>query len=392
MDAADSQQSSCGIPYSEMPSGRWSIVIQADNSDFQVVREFELTVAVPQRITVTITPTVVVGMTSTEQDITLSKTAILTSLSILPPPTVTAPCSSLGLSSTQTVTAYPPVSYATFRTTVLHTRTVGSVTSNYHTTVVATPTCHGGRSGGGPVADKPAPIPSVPKPSGCGGGCRPWFGSGGWGWSDGRRRGDQGGKGGGGDQGGGNRRGGGGGVGGGGGSWGGGKGGGNGDGGGGGNRGGGGGGRGGGGGGRGRGRGGFSGTDEAVELGLDERQLSKIAAAITTVTFEAATTITQTTIVVVPGRTEVETVYSQVYKTFIPPAQTVCEEAEPATITVFSTQPAQTVYQVDHITQDTVVTVWVGRTRYSTSTDYKEATACWAAGGRYGVQGFNSRL
>lgn len=44
----------------------------------------------------------------------------------------------------------------------------------------------------------------------------------------------------------------------------------------------------------------------------------------------------------------------------IPPAQTVCEEADPATITVYSTQPAQTVYQVDHITHDTVVTVWVG--------------------------------
>src|SRR4051812_3269224 len=39
MDTTDSQQSSCGIPYFEMPSGKWSIVIQADSSDFQVIRE-----------------------------------------------------------------------------------------------------------------------------------------------------------------------------------------------------------------------------------------------------------------------------------------------------------------------------------------------------------------
>ncbi|KAK4158756.1 hypothetical protein QBC43DRAFT_294705, partial [Cladorrhinum sp. PSN259] len=144
-----------------------------------------------------------------------------------------------------------------------------------------------------------------------------------------------------------------------------------------------GGGRGGGGGGRGRGRGELP-DDDGSELGPKRRLLPNIAA-VTTVTVEATKTITQSTTLLVPGQTEVETVYSQVVRTFTPPAQTVCQEAETATITVFSIQPAQTVYQIDHITLNTVATVWVGQTRYSTSTDYRAATACWAAGGRYGV-------
>jgi hypothetical protein len=60
------KESSCGVTYSQMSSGKWTIIIQADNHDFQVVREFELTVTVPERLTVTVTPTVVVGVTSTE--------------------------------------------------------------------------------------------------------------------------------------------------------------------------------------------------------------------------------------------------------------------------------------------------------------------------------------
>ncbi|KAK4162809.1 hypothetical protein QBC43DRAFT_240602, partial [Cladorrhinum sp. PSN259] len=111
------KQSSCGVTYSQMSSGKWTIIIQADNHDFQAVREFELTVTVPERITVT------------------------TSLSVLTPQTITALCDDHHIAETRTVTAYPPVSYTTLKTTVQHTRTVGTTTSNYQTTVVATATC-----------------------------------------------------------------------------------------------------------------------------------------------------------------------------------------------------------------------------------------------------------
>ena len=43
-----------------------------------------------------------------------------------------------------------------------------------------------------------------------------------------------------------------------------------------------------------------------------------------------------------------------------PPAQTVCEEPQVPTITVFANQPAQTIWDVDYVTMRTEVTVWVG--------------------------------
>lgn len=48
-----------------MHSGKWTIVIQADSIDFQVIREFQLTVQALEKVTTTVTPTVVVGVTST---------------------------------------------------------------------------------------------------------------------------------------------------------------------------------------------------------------------------------------------------------------------------------------------------------------------------------------
>ncbi|KAK4226383.1 hypothetical protein QBC38DRAFT_325901, partial [Podospora fimiseda] len=65
MDDINTQLSSCGIKYSDMNSGKWSIIIQAENVDFQVIREFELFVEVPERTTVVVTPTVVEGVTKT---------------------------------------------------------------------------------------------------------------------------------------------------------------------------------------------------------------------------------------------------------------------------------------------------------------------------------------
>lgn len=55
-----------------MYSGTWMIIIQADNVNFQVVREFNLTVQAVEKTTVTATPTVVVGVTSHEPDISTS--------------------------------------------------------------------------------------------------------------------------------------------------------------------------------------------------------------------------------------------------------------------------------------------------------------------------------
>ena len=57
------------IGYSDMYSGTWMIIIQADNVNFQVVREFKITVQAIEKTTVTATPTVVVGVTSQEPDI-----------------------------------------------------------------------------------------------------------------------------------------------------------------------------------------------------------------------------------------------------------------------------------------------------------------------------------
>ncbi|KAK4191295.1 hypothetical protein QBC35DRAFT_448567 [Podospora australis] len=364
------QQSSCGIPYSDMPSGKWSIIIQADNTDFQVIREFNLTVvAASDRITTTVTPTVVVGVTSTAPGLTQTTTVTQTSLSVATPKTITAICSH---NDAIEVTSYLPATKKTIFTTVEHTRIGGQTTLYDGTTtiIVATASCQGARVPAQPKPDKPAPVPAKPKPGNCGNRCRPWYGSGGWDWRNGGSGGGS--SAGGGNGGGGNGRGSGGGTGrgggaGGGGSWGGnnggsrGGGGGGGDGnrggggGGGGNRGGGGGdnrggGRGGGGGGRGRG-GRLEDNDVVPDVKRDN--VLRIAA-VTTITVEASMTVAQTTTRVVPGRTAIETAFEEVIQTFTPPARTECKEVEPATITVFSTLPAQTVYEIKHVTRDTL--------------------------------------
>jgi hypothetical protein len=50
---------------SELESGQYTIVIQADNSDFAVQRKFTLTVGNPEKTVVTITPTISNVVTST---------------------------------------------------------------------------------------------------------------------------------------------------------------------------------------------------------------------------------------------------------------------------------------------------------------------------------------
>ncbi|KAK3326200.1 hypothetical protein B0H66DRAFT_617092 [Apodospora peruviana] len=505
------QQSSCQIAYSQMYNGDWTIVLQADTVNFQVIREFRLTVTTPEKLTTTVTPTVVVGITSTPAGVTIRTTVTQTSLVVGRAPTFTDHnCAGGGPArSTQTETQWLPAPVTTIPVTIADTTTAGALTSYYQTTVAVSAACHYTQTPTPPKADKPPPTPAQPKPSGCGNSCRPWYSSSGWGWSSGGgsrgggssgggSRGGGGGSSGGGSQGGGSggsgggsrggggsgggssgggsrgggggsgggssgggsrgggggsgggssgggSRGGGGGSGGGssgggsrgggggsgGGSSGGGsRGGGGGSGGGssgGGSRGGGGGGsgggsrggggsgaggsgggsrggggsgggsRGGGGGGSGGGsrgggggggggggrRGGGSETGDVPAAEIERREPAK-AAAITSTVF-ATTTITSTSTILAQPRTSLETVYASVTETFTPPTQTVCDQPQLATVTVYTAQPTQTRYDVDHITVSTWATVWVGQTQYTTYTNYQAVTACWAAGGRYGV-------
>ncbi|KAK3370035.1 hypothetical protein B0H63DRAFT_551973 [Podospora didyma] len=487
------QQSACDIPYSQMPSGKWSIVIQADNVNFQVIREFQLTVTTPDHITTTITPTVVVGVTTTAPAVTIAQTITQTSTQIGRAPTV-----------------WLPVPVTTIETTLEETRTVGSTTSYYAaTTVGVAASCHGATTYRQPVPDKPAPQPATPKPAEAAaeegavvvvvvglaadrGGpevqeeevvrevraalgvvpeaevarvvraaqgvlevveaveavsvadlvvadlgvqevlveeaapgdqaVRVALGEGAPGGRVARvvalevvaapAQGDLVARGVEGDL---------------------------------------------------AALGDLEAVvdpagdhleaeigevvavaveaaeaaaveeavggaevveaQEAVEAAVavaealaadregvvaaavvaaeeevavveedveatqgqmaEKREVAKAAALTTTV--EATVTVTSTTTVVVPGRTWIETVYDFTTATFNPPAQTVCDQQQQATLTVFSMQPTQTVYEVDHVTRDTVATVWVGQTRYTTYTNYQSASICWAAGGRYGV-------
>lgn len=57
-----------------MHNGDWMIVLQAETVNFQVVREFRITVTVPEKVYTTVTPTVVVGVTTTARGVSKSTT------------------------------------------------------------------------------------------------------------------------------------------------------------------------------------------------------------------------------------------------------------------------------------------------------------------------------
>ncbi|KAK3686115.1 hypothetical protein B0T22DRAFT_483020 [Podospora appendiculata] len=337
----EQQSSSCDIAYSQMSSGSWTIVLQADNVNFQAVRKFRLTVTAPDKVTITITPTVVIGVTSTAPAATTTTTFTQTSLAIGAPKTVTNHC---GGSSTQTLTRWLPAPISTIDATIYRTQTDGPATTEYYlTTIGATASCHYalGQAPSVPRPDPTAPKPSVPKPRGGGG-----FGSG---------SGSGSGRGGGGGSGGGSS----------------------------------GGGRGGGGGGSGGGGGKHGGrsasNDGDVPVLVEIREVAN-AAAITSTIFETTYTVTSTETILAPAPTTVtETAYDGVTRTFIPPAQTVCDQPDLVTLTVLSAQPTQTEYDVSLVTIHTINTVWVGQTQYITYTNRAAETACWAVGGQYGV-------
>ena len=49
--------STCAVTYSQMSSGVWTIIIQADNVDLAVQRTFTLSVGVPQKTVITVSRT-----------------------------------------------------------------------------------------------------------------------------------------------------------------------------------------------------------------------------------------------------------------------------------------------------------------------------------------------
>ncbi|KAL7623435.1 hypothetical protein AAE478_007117 [Parahypoxylon ruwenzoriense] len=138
-----------------------------------------------------------------------------------------------------------------------------------------------------------------------------------------------------------------------------------------------------------------SAPDTAI-LKTAKRDVEAIAAPITsTVTVTETTyTVTSSSVTTVPAETTTENVFETVTATIdtndaiarTPPPTTVCDGTRPGT-TVTITKPFATVTQTDiaYSTKHTTATVWVGQTRYITSTNRASATSCRKRGGWYGV-------
>lgn len=253
--------STCGIPYSAMQSGTWKIIIQS--SQIAVQRTVTLTVGVPQTVVTTVTPTVVLGITSTPRAQTVQSTITQTVTLIVVGPTVTSACNG----ATRTVTNYPQGPTVTITSTVIRTNENGAKTSFWTTTVSTTASCH---------------YPSKKR---------------------------------------------------------------------------------------------------------DVAGAAAVAAVTSTYT-ETTYTVTRTIVTTIPARTTTELVLRTTTATVTPAATTVClnGNGQGVTVTVNRGNPT-TVTQTNIVYQTTQVsgTVWVGQTQYTTFTNSASATACWRAGGWFGV-------
>ncbi|CAI4212267.1 unnamed protein product [Parascedosporium putredinis] len=108
--------STCGIPYSSMSSGVWKIIISGEQVNVQ--RTITLTVGLPETETVTATPTIVLGITSTPKAVTVKTTSV-----------------------TQTVTNRNQGTVVV-EETITRTQTDGQITSRYQTTETTLASCH----------------------------------------------------------------------------------------------------------------------------------------------------------------------------------------------------------------------------------------------------------
>ncbi|XXH03349.1 hypothetical protein Hte_009747 [Hypoxylon texense] len=132
------------------------------------------------------------------------------------------------------------------------------------------------------------------------------------------------------------------------------------------------------------GHGGGLGVPDTV-MKIEKRDVAAVAATTITVT-ETTYTVTSTSITTVPATTTTEDVYQTVTATITPAPSTVCDDNRPGT-TVTITRPFATVTQTDvkYSTTHIEATVWVGETKYETSTNKVSATSCWMNGGSYGA-------
>ncbi|OTB01475.1 hypothetical protein M426DRAFT_266203 [Hypoxylon sp. CI-4A] len=121
--------------------------------------------------------------------------------------------------------------------------------------------------------------------------------------------------------------------------------------------------------------------DVAFETG--KLNQASIAATTETIT-ETTYTVTSTVVTTLPAETTTEDVFQTITATITPAPTTVCDGPEP-TVTV--TKPFATVTQtdVDYTTTHIRATIWVGTTKYKTSTDKASSTSCLVNGGSYGV-------
>jgi hypothetical protein len=243
-----------------MKSGTWKIIMSGQQ--VQVQRSMTFTVGVPETTTVTATPTIVLGITSTPRASTVLSTIQQTVTLILVPATVTQQCNG------QTVTSIGRAPTVTLTSTVLRTATDGARTSYYTTTFSTQAVCH---------------YPTKKRD-------------------------------------------------------------------------------------------------------LYERAANAVAAVTVTYT-QTTLTVTQTLVTTIPPRTTTELAFRTITQTVNPPPNTICSGGGRPGQTVTVAPPQATITQTNLVYQTTHLsgTVWVGQTQYTTLSNAASATACWRAGGWYGL-------
>ncbi|KAI1773579.1 hypothetical protein F4818DRAFT_116471 [Hypoxylon cercidicola] len=137
------------------------------------------------------------------------------------------------------------------------------------------------------------------------------------------------------------------------------------------------------------GHGGSVGVPDTV-IKTEKRNVAAVAATTVTVT-ETTYTVTSTSVTTVPAATTTEDVYQTVTATITPAPSTICDDNRPGS-TVTITRPFVTITQTDinYSTTHIEATVWVGETKYETSTNQVSATSCWMNGGSYGADQFTA--